>query len=144
MSKAQNKTQPDKAVSCEDFIAGVEPARRREDAGVLLDLFTRITGETPTMWGPTIIGFGKYHYIYESGREGDSFRLGFSPRKANMVVYIMPGYLDLDEELSRLGKHRIGKSCLYINKLSDVDVNVLEEIAKKGMSILATRYPEGA
>ncbi len=110
MSKAQNKTQPDKAVSCEDFIAGVEPVRRREDAGVLLDLFTRITGETPTMWGPTIIGFGKYHYIYESGREGDSFRLGFWPRKANMVVYIMPGYLDLDEELSRLGKHRIDKS----------------------------------
>lgn len=143
MAKNQNKTQPE-AADPADFIAAVEPARRREDAGVLLDLFEKISGQPPVMWGPSIIGYGQYHYKYDSGREGDFMRIGFSPRKANMVVYIMPGYGDFSDELSRLGKHKLGKSCLYINKLADVDLGVLEEIARKALAIMAERYPDGA
>lgn len=128
----------DKSVS--DFIAAVEPARRKEDAQVLEALFQRVTGWKPKMWGPTIIGYGQYHYVYDSGREGDSLATGFSPRKANMVLYIMPGYADLQHYLDRLGKHKLGKSCLYINKLADVDLAVVEEIVRAGLDDLGTRW----
>ena len=93
------------------------------------------------MWGPTIIGYGEYHYTYESGREGDFLATGFSPRKANMVLYIMPGYADFGDILDRLGKHKLGKSCLYINKLADVDLDVVAEIIKAGIDDLGTRWP---
>lgn len=93
------------------------------------------------MWGPSIVGFGRYHYRYDSGREGDFLACGFSPRKANMTVYIMPGYQDYGEILGRLGKHRVGKSCLYINRLADVDLAVLEELIRVGLRDLDARWP---
>jgi hypothetical protein len=138
---SENKTRPT-AVSPADFIATIEHPVRRADAQVLLDMMTRITGEAPVMWGPAIIGFGQYHYRYDSGREGDFMRTGFSPRKANLAVYIMPGYTDHGPILDRLGKHKLGKACLYINKLADVDLDVLEELIRAGLADMAKRYPE--
>jgi hypothetical protein len=140
---SENKTQIT-AVRPADFIATVEHPVRRKDAEVLLELFERITGWEPRMWGPAIIGFGEYHYKYDSGREGDFMRTGFSPRKANMVVYIMPGYTNFDPILARLGKYKLGKSCLYINKLDDIDLTVLEELVRAGLDDMAQKYPEGA
>lgn len=137
---AQNKTQATEA-DVAAFLAAVEPERRRDDAHALDAMFRRVTGWQPRMWGPTIVGYGQYHYRYETGREDDFLATGFSPRKANLVLYILPGYADLAEPLARLGKHRIGKSCLYINKLADVDMGVLEEIVRAGLDDLATRWP---
>lgn len=131
----QNKTQVT-PVDPLDFINAVEHPTRKADALVLFDLYKRITGFTPRMWGPTIVGFGRYHYTYESGRSGDSLASGFSPRKANLSIYIVPGYQDYGEILARLGKHKIGKSCLYVNKLADVDMAVLEELIRKGLEDL--------
>lgn len=130
-----NKTQPHD-LNPEDFIRTVEPPRRREDGLVLLDLFKRVTGYQPVMWGPSIIGYGRYHYRYDSGREGDFLATGFSPRKVSLSIYIMPGYQDYSEILSRLGKHKIGKSCLYVNKLADIDLGVLEELIGTGLKDL--------
>ncbi len=124
---AENKTQPT-AVDPLAFVASVEHPTRRADGEVLLALMRRVTGCEPKMWGPSIIGFGRYHYRYDSGREGDSMLTGFSPRKANLVVYVLPGYDDISDDLAQLGKHKIGSSCLYINKLADVDLEVLERI----------------
>jgi hypothetical protein len=135
----QNKTVANDA-SVQSFIDGVEHKVRRADAQVLLAEFSRITGWPAQMWGPSIIGFGRYEYKYESGREGDSLVVGFSPRKASTSVYIMPGYRDMSEKLDRLGKHKIGKSCLYINKLADVDLAVLEEIIRDGVAYMKANY----
>lgn len=140
MAKSENKTKPTKA-SVKRFIAGVENETRRKDALVLLDLMSELSGEKPKMCGPSIVGFGTYHYKYESGREGDSVRLGFSPRKANMVIYVMPGFKEMGALLEGLGKHRTGSSCLYINKLADVDEKVLKKICKKSWAIMKKRYP---
>lgn len=142
MGNAPNKTQPT-AVSAADYVAAIEHPVRRADAAVLLDMMSRITGWEARMWGPSIVGFGTYHYTYESGREGDFMRTGFSARKANLVVYIMPGYTDFSAILARLGKHKLGKSCLYINKLADVDQDVLEELIRAGLADMAEKYPEG-
>jgi len=136
---AENKTKPTD-IDPVDFIGSVEHDTRREDAETLLELMSKLTGYEPKMWGPSIIGFGRYHYEYESGREGDWMMVGFSPRKANQVIYLMPGYLDLDDQLSRLGKHKIGKSCLYINKLADVDLSVLEEMVQHAIDVLNENY----
>lgn len=137
---AANKTQPT-PVSPADFIESVEHPVRREDARTLLALMSRITGWEAKMWGPSMIGFGEYHYRYESGREGDFLRTGFSPRKTGMVVYILPGYQDYSDRLSRLGKHKLGKSCLYINKLADIDLSVLEELVRAGLDDMEKKYP---
>ncbi|WP_341367230.1 DUF1801 domain-containing protein [Yoonia sp. BS5-3] len=137
---ADNKTKPTEQ-SVADFIAGVEHATRRADAEVLEAMFRKITGWQPRMWGPTLIGYGSYHYTYDSGRSGDMLATGFSPRKANLVLYIMPGYQDFGEMMDRLGKHKLGKSCLYINKLADVDLDVLEEIIRAGLKDLGKRWP---
>ena len=139
MAKADNKTKPN-TVAPADFIAGVDNNIRRTDAETLLPWFEKITGLKAKMWGPSIIGFGRYHYKYDSGREGDMCMTGFSPRKAKTVLYIMPGYQDMDEMLSRLGKHKLGKSCLYINKLADVDMDVLEEIVRFGVDYVKDKY----
>ena len=139
MSSAENKTRPTGA-DVSAFLDGVEPARRREDAFAVLDMMRRITGEEPRLWGPSIIGFGEYHYKYESGREGDFMRVGFSPRKANLVLYIMPGFARHDALLDRLGKHKTGKSCLYINKLDDVDRDVLETLIAESWAAMAEKY----
>lgn len=136
---AQNKTASDE-VDPHAFIASVENATRRADAEQLLEVMTRVSGYAPKMWGTSIVGFGRYHYVYESGREGDSMVTGFSPRKANMVVYLMPGYDDLSEQLALLGKHKIGKSCLYLNKLSDIDMGVLEQMIGDSVTKMQANY----
>lgn len=139
MAKSENKTQVT-PVDPRAFIESLDHPARKADAEVLLGLFERTTGMKARMWGPSIIGFGQYHYKYESGREGDFLMTGFSPRKANIVCYILPGYADLGDKLARLGKYKIGKSCLYINKLADIDLGVLEEIIRFGLDYLRSRY----
>ena len=116
----QPKTVPtDKSVDA--FLDSVENPRRRADAWRVLDLMREVTGEPPKMWGASIVGFGSYHYRYASGREGDWLVVGLAPRKQNLVIYIMPGFARYGALLARLGKFRTGKSCLYVNKLDDVD-----------------------
>lgn len=137
-----NKTRPtDRNV--DDFLGAVEPERKRADALALDALFRRVTGWRPQLWGPTMVGYGTYHYVYESGREGDFLATGFSPRKTSLVVYIMPGYAGFGDVLARLGKHKLGKSCLYINKLADIDESVLEELIRAGLDDLAKRWTVG-
>lgn len=140
MSDAKNKTQAT-LVDPVDFIASVEHPVRRADAQTLDLLFREVTGWTPRMWGPSLIGYGQYHYSYASGREGDFLATGFSPRKASLSVYVMPGYQDYDEILAQLGKHKTGKSCLYITKLADVDLGVLRKLIRAGLDDLARLYP---
>ncbi|MCT8161088.1 DUF1801 domain-containing protein [Pseudoruegeria sp. SHC-113] len=137
---AENKTQATEA-SVEAFLAQVAPERRADDARQLAALFAEVTGFEPRMWGPSIIGYGRYHYRYESGREGDFLATGFSPRKSALSLYIMPGYQDYSDLLSRLGKHKTGKSCLYINRLSDVDLGVLRELIATGLKDLGAIWP---
>lgn len=135
-----NKTQPTGADVLR-FIRGVEPAAKRHDAEKLDRLFRDITGYQPVMWGPSIIGYGRYHYTYNSGREGDFLATGFSPRKAHHAIYIMPGYTDFGDILARLGKHKMGKSCLYVTKLADVDLDVLAELIRAGLADLNQKWP---
>ena len=135
------KTRPNDS-SVEAFIEAVDHPRRREDARVLLDLICRVTGEKPVMWGPSIVGFGSYHYRYASGQEGDWPIAGFSPRKQNLSIYIMPGFGKYGDLLSRLGKHKTGKSCLYVNKLSDVDIDVLENLVREAAMEMKRKYPD--
>ncbi|MGI9511764.1 MAG: DUF1801 domain-containing protein [Anderseniella sp.] len=139
MAKADNKTKPT-SVSVDGFLKSIEHETRRVDGFALLELFNRITGMKPKMWGPSIIGYGRYHYKYESGREGDFLITGFSPRKSALSIYIMPGYRDMSDKLARLGKHKIGKSCLYINKLADIDTAMLEEIVLDGIVYMKANY----
>ncbi len=143
MGNSTNKTTVT-SVSPTTFIDAVEDPQRQADARTLLKFFGRITGWKPKMWGLSIIGFGSFHYRYESGREGDSPVTGFSPRKASLVIYVMPGYTGFSDALTRLGKHKVGKSCLYINKLSDVDLNVLEDIIRRGVEQMKEKYPVSA
>lgn len=131
-----------------DFIASVEPERKREEAKTLDVIFRRVTGETPKMWGPSIIGYGAYRTTYASGREVHWLRTGFSPRKAKHSLYLMGGYCDPDtgskhgDALERLGKHSRGKSCLYVNKLADIDLAVLEEMVRNDWEEMKRRYPD--
>ena len=131
-----------------DFIAAVEPERRREEALVLDALFRKVTGELPVMWGPSIIGYGQYRTTYASGRDVHWMRTGFSPRKSKHSLYLMGGYCDeltgkrRDALLAKLGKSSTGKSCLYINKLADVDMAVLEEMLRNDWDAMARLYPE--
>jgi len=128
--------------SVEDYLAAIAPKEKQEDCRVICTMMGELSGHPPKMWGPSIIGFGTYHYKYESGRKGDFLRIGFAARAQNISIYIMPGYQDFEKELSRLGKYKKGKSCLYLKHLSDVDVTVLEEILKKGLRLMAEKYPE--
>ena len=124
---AELKTKPNDG-DVEAFLAAVPDAQKRADSLLLLELFRTVTGETPKMWGSSIVGFGDYHYAYASGREGDWFVTGFSPRKQNLTLYCMGGYEPHGDLLARLGKHKLGKGCLYINRLQDVDLDVLREL----------------
>jgi hypothetical protein len=124
--------------SVEEFLNAVEHDTRRKDGFTLLEMMREATGEKPAMWGPSIVGFGSYHYKYESGREGDMPIVGFSPRKRSQTVYIMDGFEGYQDLLSKLGKHRTGKSCLYINKLADVDTDVLREIIRQSVEQMKT------
>lgn len=124
----------------EDLLAGIEPKGRRADAERLVPLFTEVTGFQPKVFKPSVIGFGTYDYVYESGHSGTSFATGFAPRKANMVVYIMPGYADFGDILGRLGKYRKGKACLYLGALAGVDLDVLAELVRAGLDDLGRRW----
>ncbi|HCA42430.1 MAG TPA: DUF1801 domain-containing protein [Bacteroidetes bacterium] len=115
-----------------DFINQVEDEKKRKDSLVILKMFKEITGEKPKMWGPSMIGFGKYHYKYESGHEGDCFITGFSPRKQALTLYVLGNFKGKDELLAKLGKYKNGKSCLYIKKLEDVDLSVLRKLIEQG------------
>ena len=141
MAKANNKTvETDQSVSA--FIEAVEHPRKRADAQTLDALFSKVTGEPAKMWGKSLIGYGRYQYKYESGREGEFFLAGFSPRKSSLVLYIMPGFSNYDDLMGRLGKHKTGKSCLYINKLADVDMDVLEELVVESVQHMREKYPD--
>ena len=127
------------AVSVTDFIAAVPDPVRRADAETLVALMERITGEPPKMWGSTIIGFSSYRYQYESGHGGEMCRTGFSPRKAELVLYVLGG--EQDELLERLGKYRRGKGCLYVKKLADLDMGVLETLVRDQIARMDAAYP---
>ena len=127
-------------VSVADFIAAVENPQRRADAGTLCALFEAISGEPPVMWGPSIIGFGRYHYRYASGHEGDAPRLGFSPRKAWTVVYVMSGFDGQAALIARLGKVKTSVACLYVNQLDQIDLGVLREMAVLSLAHMRERY----
>ena len=129
-------------VSVDDFIGAIDNPQRREDAKKVRALFEQLTGEPARMWGPTIIGFGSYHYKYDSGHEGVMCRMGFSPRKAELVLYVLTGFAGQPDLLARLGKHKTGKVCLYIKKLPDVDEAVLAEIATRALAHMNEKYPE--
>lgn len=145
---AEAKTQITK-VNPKDFIARVEPENKRQEAKVLDALFRKVTGQEPRMWGPSIIGYGEYRTTYASGRDVHWMRAGFSPRKAKHSLYLMGGYCDevaaqrREQLLSRLGKHSTGKSCLYINKLADVDMAVLEQMIAADWEAMQRVYPAG-
>jgi len=123
------------------YIDALTDQTRRADAKALVKLMQSAAGEEPKMWGPSIIGFGSYHYKYDSGREGDMPLIGFSPRKAATVLYNMTGSGDSEPLLAKLGKHTTGKSCLYIKKLADVDQKVLEALVVKSVAAMRARYP---
>jgi hypothetical protein len=137
---ADNKTQPTK-VSVAAFIDALPDQTKRLDAKQLVKLMQSATGEKPKMWGPSIIGFGSYHYKYDSGREGDMPLIGFSPRKAATVLYGMTGVSESGALLAKLGTHTTGKGCLYIKKLADVDPKVLEALVVKSVGAMRARYP---
>jgi hypothetical protein len=143
---AETKTKPTE-VTPESFIVAVDHPGKREDGKALDALFRRATGEAPRMWGPTIVGHGQYHYRYDSGHEGDICRVGFSPRKAKHSLYLMCGSPKEEAEfaplLARLGKHSRGKGCLYVNKLADIDLGVLEEMVALSWKNSFEKYPEG-
>ncbi len=128
--------------SVSTFVSGIEDADKRRDVKRLMKLMHRVTGKRARMWGTSIVGYDTYHYRYASGREGDFMITGFSPRKQNLTVYVMPGFSEYKCELNRLGKHKLGKSCLYIKHLSDVDMEVLESIISSSVAEMRNRYPE--
>ncbi|MEH6716466.1 DUF1801 domain-containing protein [Parasphingorhabdus flavimaris] len=147
MAKAELKTKANEA-DVDAFIATAQPERRQEEARQLVDLFRRITGEEPRMWGPSIIGFGSYDYKYDSGREGTMCRTGFSPRKAKLSLYLMGAYCTPEAQAEQerlfglLGKHSVGKSCLYINRLEQVDMDILEQLIRNNWDLMNERYPQ--
>lgn len=134
-----NKTQP----TTEDvsaFLARVDDSRKREDVQTIVDMLENITGYSPTMWGDSMIGFGRYEYHYKSGRSGEWMVVGVAPRARNITVYIMPGFKPFEELLSRLGKYKTSQSCLYINRLSDVDISVLKQLMTQSVELMKERY----
>ncbi|MEH7254234.1 DUF1801 domain-containing protein [Neobacillus niacini] len=124
-----------------EFIEQVDNPKKREDAYRLLDIFTETTGFEAKMWGPSIIGFGSYHYKYESGHEGDAPLVGFSPRKAKISLYFAPGDTKREELLNRFGKHTTGKACVYVNKVADISEVVLKELINQSVLFLQEMYP---
>ena len=135
---AELKTKKNDA-SVVDFLNSVENERRREDSFAVLKLMEEVTGEEPVMWGTSIVGFGSYHYKYASGREGDWMAIGFSPRKQSLTLYMMSGFSKYEEILIRLGKYKTGKSCLYINRIEDIDIDVLTELIESSVNYLKSK-----
>lgn len=138
---AENKTAPTD-VSVEAFLASVEHPVRRQDGETVVELMRDITGQEPVMWGPSIIGFGSYHYKYASGHEGDAAAVGFSPRKGNLALYGLTYAPESAPLLERLGKHKTGAACLYVNKLADIDLDVLKELIELGYRTITTADAE--
>lgn len=138
-----NKTVATKQ-SVSAFLNAIEDPNKRKDAKAVAKIMKELSGEKPKMWGSSIVGYGQYHYVYDSGREGDFMRTGFSPRKQNLTLYIMGGFANYDRLLEKLGPHKTGKSCLYVKRLSDVNEKVLRQLISKSLSYMAKKYPENA
>ena len=138
----ENKTRPTGA-SVTTFMKGIPDRKMRADAKKVAAMMRRATGKRASMWGPGIVGYGSYHYRYESGREGDFMLTGFSPRKQALSIYIMPGFNRFQDLMSKLGKYKTGKSCLYIKRLSDVDEVVLEQLIKESVGYMRAHYETG-
>lgn len=124
-----------------EFIESVDHPKKREDAYRLLDIFTEVSGYEAKMWGPSIIGFGHYHYKYQTGHEGDAPLVGFSPRKAKISLYFAPGDREREQLLQQFGKHTTGKACVYINKLADVEEAILKALIQQSIVFLQKTYP---
>ncbi|NQZ76188.1 MAG: DUF1801 domain-containing protein [Ekhidna sp.] len=139
MSRQKTKPQGGQE-SVTNFINAIASEEKRQDAIQLLDLMSRVTGQEPKLWGNSMIGFGSYHYKYESGREGEWFLAGFSLRKANLSIYVVSGFDTMGDLLEKLGKHKRSVGCLYIKKLHDIDMQVLEEITVRSVEIVKKRY----
>ncbi|SDN45843.1 protein of unknown function (DU1801) [Psychrobacillus sp. OK028] len=140
MAKYEAKTK-ETDVDVIEFIEAVDSPKKREDAHKLLEIFEQTSGYQAKMWGPSIIGFGSYHYKYASGHEGDAPLVGFSPRKAKISLYFATGDTTREETLKRFGKYTTGKSCVYINKVDDIDVDVLKEMITQSIAFLQELYP---
>ncbi|MBT8070975.1 MAG: DUF1801 domain-containing protein [Xanthomonadales bacterium] len=138
---ASNKTQPTR-LKVSEFIAGIEDKRKRADCRELMKLMREITGNRATMWGSSIVGFGKYHYKYASGREGDFFLTGFAPRKQALTMYIISGFKGHAGLMKKLGKFKTGKSCLYVKTLDDIDRDVLKELVTESVAYMRETYPK--
>ncbi|MEQ9216677.1 MAG: DUF1801 domain-containing protein [Cyclobacteriaceae bacterium] len=136
---ATNKTLPNDS-NVNAFIESVDEDKKRVDSFKLMEIMQEITREPPKMWGSSIVGFGNYHYKYESGREGDFFIVGFSPRKQNLTLYIMPGFERYGKLMANLGKYKTGKSCLYVKSLDEVDLEVLKELIGESVSYMNKKY----
>lgn len=132
------------ATSVDEFLDALPDPQRREDGKRLRATMERLSGEPAAMWGPTIVGFGRYHYRYDSGHEGEMARIGFSPRARELVLYITDGFPRHQPLMDRLGKYRTGKCCLYIRRLADVDESVLEQLIVESLDHMREKYPEGA
>jgi hypothetical protein len=135
----EQKTKPT-TVSVQDFLEQVKDESVRDDCQELIRIMKKITGEDPKMWGASIVGFGRYHYKYDSGHEGYSCLTGFSPRKQNLSLYVMPGFGERTDLLEKLGKHKAAKGCLYIKKLADVDIEVLKKLITATVDYLKKKY----
>lgn len=136
---ADNKTRPTGG-SVTAFLAAIEDPRMRADARKVAAMMRQATGKRARMWGPSIVGYGSYHYRYDSGREGDFMITGFSPRKQALTVYIMPGFARFGKLMAKLGKYKTGKSCLYVKRLADVDENVLEQLIRESVDYMRAHY----
>lgn len=136
---AENKTKPT-SLKAEDFISQVENPQKRSDSLKVMEMMKEITGKEPVMWGSSLIGFDQYHYKYDSGREGDSLMVGFSPRKQALTIYIMPGFERFDDLMQKLGKYKTGKACLYIKKLEDIDLSILRELISESVKYMRKKY----
>lgn len=136
---AELKTQPSEQ-DIDTFLAAVEDEKRREDCRTVVALMAEVTGEAPRLWGGSMIGFGSYHYVYDSGREGDWFLTGVSPRKQSLTLYILPGHERYPDLMERLGRCRTGKSCIYVKSLEDIDTEVLRELVERSVRHLRETY----
>ncbi len=139
MVMAENKTKPTQA-SVGAFLEALSDEQKKKDCFLLLERIKDITGEEPVLWGPSIIGFGSYHYKYDTGREGDMILTGFSPRAQNISIYIMAGFERYPQLMKRLGKYRTGKSCLYVKRLSDIDLDVLMDLVSASYEHMNAKY----
>lgn len=135
------KTTPNE-LSVDDFIDAIESEQKRDDSRALLKIMKEITGDAPTMWGTSIIGFGKYHFRYESGREGDWMVAGFSPRKQNLTIYMMGGFENQSDLLTKIGKVKSSVGCLYVKKLVDIDLQILKEMIRLSVDTVKKKYAD--